>query len=265
MEDYRLDRTGYRLELEDAFDGPDLDRSIWLPHHLPHWSNRVASAARYSVGPSGLSLLIEADQPPWYPDGDRFTRISTLQTGGFSGRLGSTIGQHHFRPELVVREEQPTVALYTPLYGLFECRARALADPANMVALWMIGFEDEPERSGEICVFEIFGKDVSGASCLVGMGVHPWQDPALAEEFEKVRLQIDATQYHDYAVEWTTERVRFYVDERLIKSVEQAPAYPMQFMLDIFEFAPGPGLPSPPQAYPKVFEVEWFRGWRRAD
>lgn len=258
-----LNRTGYELELEDTFEGPALDRSVWLPYHLPHWSNRVASAARYSVGSGGLKLRIDADQPPWYPEADRFTRISTLQTGEFGGALDSTIGQHHFRAELVVREEQPTVALYTPQYGLFECRAKAIADTANMVALWMIGFEDEPQRSGEICVFEIFGKEMSADSCLVGMGIHPWQDPALTEEWAKEAVAIDATQFHDYAAEWTPERVSFYVDERLIKVVEQSPAYPMQFMLDVFEFAPGPELPSPVEAYPKVFEVEWFRGWRR--
>ena len=36
----------------------------------------------------------------------------------------------------------------------------------------------------------------------------------------------------------------------------------MQLMLDIFEFADGPAPPSPPDRYPKVFEVSWFRGYR---
>ena len=29
----------------DDFDGPSLDRAAWLPHYLPHWSSRAASAA----------------------------------------------------------------------------------------------------------------------------------------------------------------------------------------------------------------------------
>ena len=41
-----------------------------------------------------------------------------------------------------------------------------------MVALWMIGFEDEPERSGEICIVEIFGRDVAAGPRAVGMGIH---------------------------------------------------------------------------------------------
>jgi hypothetical protein len=56
-------------------------------------------------------------------------------------------------------------------------RARALDDPLNMVALWMIGLGDPPEQSAEICIFEIFGRDVEAHSASVGMGVHPFADP----------------------------------------------------------------------------------------
>ena len=88
---------------------------------------------------------------------------------GLLGPLGSRLGQVHFREGLVVREEQGSVALYTPQYGLFEVRYRAVDDPANMVALWMIGFGDTPTRSAEICVAEIFGRDV-GAETPPGSG-----------------------------------------------------------------------------------------------
>jgi hypothetical protein len=36
----------------------------------------------------------------------------------------------------------------------------------------------------------------------------------------------------------------------------------MQFMLDILEFSDGPSLPPPVDRYPKVFGVDWFRGYR---
>jgi len=32
----------------DDFDGGDLDQSVWLPHYLPAWSSRSASAATSS-------------------------------------------------------------------------------------------------------------------------------------------------------------------------------------------------------------------------
>jgi beta-glucanase (GH16 family) len=188
--------------------------------------------------------------------------VSSLQTGVYAGPLGSPIGQHRFSPELVVREEQRPEALYTPQYGLIECRARALADPADMVALWMIGYEDRPEQSAEICVFEIFGRDVLPDMAGVGMGVHPFGDPAIVDDFARLPLAIDAREFHDYAAAWTPEQVAFYVDEALVKVVEQSPAYPMQLMLGIYEFADGPELPSPASAYPKEFVIDWVRGWR---
>jgi Glycosyl hydrolases family 16 len=256
-----LDRSGYELEVEDFFEGPDLDRRLWLPAYLPHWSSREAARARFHVG-DGLDLLIEADQGPWCREFDGSTRSSTLQTGTFAGPTGGTVGQHRFRAGLVVRQEQPALALYTPTYGLFETRARALGDPSCMVALWMIGYEDEPSHSAEILIFEIFGRDVAPDRALVGMGVHPFGDPAIRDEFERVPVRIDVREAHDYAAEWTPERVTFYVDEQLVKVVEQSPTYPMQFMLSIYEFGDGPRAPSFDEPYPKAFRVEWFRAYR---
>jgi hypothetical protein len=131
-----------------------------------------------------------------------------------------------------------------------------------MVALWMIGFEDEPQRSAEICIFEIFGRDVRPGSARVGMGLHPFGDRAITEEFERVRIDVDVREAHDYAAEWTPERVAFYVDERLVKVVPQSPGYPMQFMLGIFEFVDEFWPASAPEHYPKTFVVEHFRGYR---
>ena len=261
----RLDRTGYVLAVDDSFAGPDLDRSRWIPHYLPHWSTPEASAARYLLADGCLRLLIEADQPPWCPEYDGWLRVSSVQTGAFAGPPGSTVGQHRFAEGMTVRSARPALALYTPTYGLFEARLRALDDPANMVAFWMIGYEDEPARSGEILIAEIFGRDVGQGSAAIGMGIRAHHDPTLTDAFSQERLDLDIRAFHDYAVTWTPGGVSFYVDERLVKVVDQSPAYPMQFMLGIYEFAAGPEPPSPRDRYPKILDVAWFRGWHRAD
>ncbi len=259
-----LDRSGYELEVEDRFDQPVLDERLWIPHFLPQWSSKAASAARFDVGGGRLRLRIDADQDSWNPELEPGVRVSSLQTGVWSGPRGSSLGQHHFRAGLTVSEEQPARALYTPMHGLFELRARATAERSAMVALWMIGFEDQPTRSAEICVMEIFGRDVSGGECHVGMGVHPFGDPAITDEFSRESLAIDATRRHEYAAQWTSDWVAFYVDERLAKVVRQSPAYPMQVMLSLFDFADTSSPELPAGARPSAaFEVEWFRGWRR--
>ncbi|GGL35093.1 glycoside hydrolase family 16 protein [Planomonospora parontospora] len=258
-------KAGYVLEFEDLFEGDRLDEDRWVPYYLPQWNGRAASAARYEVGGGRLDLLIEEDQPPWYPEREGGLRVSSLQTGVFAGPLGSTVGQHGRGSDMAVREEQPAVRLYTPQYGLVELRARAIDDPRSMVALWMIGYEDEPERSAEICVCEIFGRDVGPDTVRVGMGLHPFGDPAITDDFTVETLPVDAREFHVYAAEWTPERVSFLVDGRHIRTVRQSPRYPMQLMLNIYEFpeAPERDTPAAPEhPYPKRFTVDYVRGYR---
>jgi hypothetical protein len=258
-------KAGYELVFEDTFDGDTLERTRWLPYYLPQWSSREASAARYELGGGVLRLVIEADQQPWCPEFDGQTRVSSLQTGVFAGPVGSTAGQSRFKPGLVVRQAQDDARLYTPRYGLFELRAKAIDDPRCMVALWMIGYEDEPDRSAEICICEIFGRNVGADRAGVGMGLHPFGDPRIRDQFSVEEVAIDAREFHRYAAEWTPEYVAFFVDHRLVKLVEQSPGYPMQFMLGIYEF-PDDGRPSQPsRPYPKPFVVDYLRGYRRVE
>jgi Glycosyl hydrolases family 16 len=248
-----------QLEFEDTFQGVLLDERKWLPYYLAHWSSRQRSTARYTLGAGSLRLRIDGDQQPWCPEFDGNVRVSSLQTGALSGPLGSAVGQCHFRPDLVVREAQPEVRLYTPEYALIEMRARASIDSQSMVALWMIGFQDAPSRSAEICVCEIFGRDVRPHRAAVGMGLHPFGDPRIRDEFAAEALAIDVREFHTYAADWTPDHVTFVVDGQPIKTVHQSPQYSMQLMLGIYDFA---GEAS--GTYPKEFIVDYVRGYRQA-
>jgi beta-glucanase (GH16 family) len=188
--------------------------------------------------------------------------VSSLQTGLFAGPVGSTVGQHRFDPNAVVREAQDNVRLYTPEYGRIEVRAKALDDPRTMVCLWLIGYEDEPARSAEICVCEIFGRDVGPDHVLVGMGLHPFGDPSIVDDFSAERVEIDAREFHVYSADWTPEQVEFFVDGALVKTVPQSPAYPMQLMLGIYEFPSETGAEATSGVYPKQFVVDYVRGYR---
>ena len=257
----RLDRSHHVLDREDRFEAAELDRRTWIPAHLPQWSARAAAAPRFEVGGGRLRLRIDPDQRPWCPEWDGSTRVSSIQTGVYAGPLGSAMGQHRFRPQAVVREEQVPERLLTPRFGIIETRLRATDDPRCMAALWMIGYEDLPERSGEICVAEIFGRDVAAAHADIGMGVHPHHDPRITDDFQRVALPIDAREPHEYAVVWSPGRIAWYVDERLVRVVEQGIDYPMQLMLGIYGFSDDP--PEAPFGEPPVtVEVSWVRVWR---
>jgi hypothetical protein len=250
-------------EFRDDFDGPDLDTEVWVPHYLPQWSSRAESAATYAVTGSELRLSITPEQGLWCaPDHDPPLRVSGVQSGVFSGPVGSTVGQQPFRDGAVVREAQPAHWGWTPHHGCLEVRARMDLSPRSMAAVWMVGLEDEPTRCAEICVFEVFGdalRDDGGQpTAAVGMGVHPFRDAAIADDFAAERIAIDVAEFHVYAADWRPGRVDFLVDGRRIRSVAQDPDYPMQVMVAVFDF-PEKAASAPPDHVP-LLAVDWVRG-----
>jgi hypothetical protein len=223
--------------LDERFRGGTLGPEHWLPYYLPHWSSRSASAATYSVGGGELCLSIPNDQSLWCPDlHEEPLRVSCVQSGSFAGPLGSTIGQQPFREGLVVREEQPTFEGYTPHFGHIEVGMRAIVTERSMFAFWMSGIEDQPERSGEICVAEVFGSGIDGGRAEIGMGIRDFRDPRLTGEFATESLEVDISEDHTYAVQWAHGEVSFSIDGVVARRLGQAPDYPMQLMIGVFDF-----------------------------
>ncbi|MEV0796269.1 glycoside hydrolase family 16 protein [Kribbella sp. NPDC050281] len=252
------------LVFEDRFDGAALDESVWSPHYLPHWSSRAASAASYTLGDSCLTLSIPADHGLWCSgDHKPDLRVSGIQSGNYSGPVGSTVGQQPYREGLVVREEQPPFWGWTPNGGYVELRARADISARSMVSLWMVGLEDSPDRCGEICVMEVFGDAVvPGESTAVGMGLKTIRDPSVPQDFEAVPLPIDLRDFHTYAVEWTAGQADFSVDGAPIRTCAGAPSYPLQLMLAVFDF-PDRSVGDDDALVP-TFTVDHIRGWNVA-
>jgi Glycosyl hydrolases family 16 len=242
-----------RAELDERFPGDALDLDVWFPYYLPHWSSRSESAANHSVHDGELHLTIPVDQPLWC-DGlhEEPLRVSCVQTGSFAGPLGSTIGQQAFRDGLKVREEQPTFWGYTPHYGQVEVRMRASVSPRSMFAFWMSGIEDRPERSGEICVVEVFGETIRDGSAEVGIGVKRLGDPALSQEFSAHRIEIDVTEFHSYGVDWRPGYLEFTIDGEVVRRVQQSPDYPMQLMLGVFDFPAKAGATEDETVIPEL-------------
>jgi hypothetical protein len=247
----------------DDFEGDDLDTSVWVPHYLPMWSSRAESAATYATVGSELQLTIPPEQGLWCAQDHDPLRVSGIQSGVFSGQVGSTIGQQPFREGLVVREFQPAHWGWTPEYGRLEVRARMDLSPRSMASVWMIGLEDEPTHSGEICIFEVFGNTLltegDNPSAAVGMGVHPFRDPALLDEFSTPRVAIDVAEFHVYAADWRPGRVDYLIDGERVKTVHQAPAYPMQMMIAVFDFPTNADASSRLEHTPEL-AVDYVRG-----
>jgi Glycosyl hydrolases family 16 len=248
----------------DDFEGSELDTDVWLPHYLPQWSSRAESAATYTVADSELRLTIPPEQGLWcVGDHESPLRVSGIQSGLFSGEVGSTIGQQPFREGLVVREAQDTWWGWTPEYGRLEVRARMELSPRSMAGVWMSGLEDQPERSAEILIFEVFGdalaSDGGRPTAEVGMGTRRFRDPAITGEFVAPRLDVDVSEFHVYAAEWRPRRVDLLIDGERVKTVDEAPEYPMQMMVAVFDF-PDKAASSPQPDHVPELAVDYVRG-----
>jgi hypothetical protein len=251
----KLDRSELVVEFEETFASGELSPARWVPHYLPHWTTPERSAARFDLTGEALRLRIDADQPPWR-DADGGLRVSNLQSGSWSGPLGSNAGQHRHVDGLTVVTPQPERRLYTPRCGLVEATLRASIDPTTMLAFWLIGFEaDSPDDSAEICVVELFGDSTSTLS----LGLKAHHDPRVHDDMARIPVDLDVSAWHTYAAAWTRDRVRFFVDDQLVRTVDQGVDYPMQLMVDLFEFRT-----EATAAYPKTGEVAAVRGYRPA-
>ncbi|MDJ0756858.1 MAG: glycoside hydrolase family 16 protein [Ardenticatenaceae bacterium] len=257
------EKSGWKLEFSDDFEQTTLDTRNWLPYYLPQWSSRANTEARYTFQNGRLQLHIEEDQQPWSREYNGEIRVSNLQTGCFSGPLGSQAGQHSFRSDLVVREVQPAVRLFTPTYGFIEVRLKAVPLPGYLSALWMIGFEDDPAHSAEICICEIKGENVGSQTSRIGYGVHPFNDPHIQDEFYEDLFDIDASYFHVYAVDWMPDRIDFFIDNQKVKTITQTLNYPMQLMLNLYEIPDALTTASRETPFPKTMEVDYVRGYQK--
>jgi len=246
------------LVFSDDFDRGHIDGAKWLPQYLPHWTSPELAKPHYHFEDGHLVLQIDPDQKPWCPEHDGGVKCSSIQTGHFSGPLGSANGQLRFNGNLRVVTELPSKKLYTPVYGTFEIRAKASLTSNTMASFWMMGFEEQPEDSGEITVMEIFGRNNTSSTTTLGTGVKQGTDTSLATEYHEDKLPFDVSDWHVYAAEWNTSGVTHFLDGKPLRHIRHVPHYPLQFMLGIYEL---PGDPKPEETRTATFTIDYVKGY----
>ncbi|RPF72247.1 glycoside hydrolase family 16 protein [Aurantiacibacter spongiae] len=252
----RADRP---LLFADEFDTGTLDREKWNVVGPDFWVNNEQQA--YIDDPAtvrftGTSLLLTPQFREDYPTPDG------RQPDFVSGRI-NTRGHFDFT------------------YGRAEARIRMPDAVGAWPAFWLLGNGRWPQ-TGEIDIMEYVGeKD------WVGVAVHgdgySGETPIVNRWY--FAPGTDATDWHDYAVEWTPEEIRFEVDGRttyvathrmienygtwnfdtpkfVILNFALGGAYPEKNNLVA---QPYPGLP--PETVERVkagelaMEVDWVRVW----
>ncbi len=252
-------KNGNKPIFQDDFNTETLQKEKWFPYYLPQWSSRRKSKPTYVIANGKLKLQITKSQKPWCPEFDGAVKCSSIQTGVFSGKKGSPFGQHRFNKKCRVREEQTRQSTFLKQYGYFEIRAKFAGSTSNVISLWMIGFEDLPHKSAEICVFEIKGWNIRGSHAKIGYGLHAFGDPAIQEAFYEDEHQIDVKKFHIYAVKWTSKKVSFYIDNKKVREIPQSPGYEMQLMLGIYRIPGKENIADKHDTYPNEFMIDYVR------
>lgn len=223
-----------RMDFRERFDR--LDESIWTASYLPAWSSRAEAAATYRTG-AGLELSIPPNQSLWCADLHPIPlRVSAVQSANRYGTVGSTDAPQPFLPNQRVREQQATVMGFVPHYGKIAVTCSARLTARSMFSAWMVGLEDRPERSGEICLMEVFGNTLGEGSAMIGQGIHPFRDPSLVDDFTVQAVELNVAEPQTYWVDWRPGYVEFGIDGRTTRISEQGPDYPMMLILGLFDF-----------------------------
>ncbi|MDK3000125.1 family 16 glycosylhydrolase [Clostridium perfringens] len=247
------EKEGYRLIFEDNFDGEKLDESKWVNSYLTSWaSNPEKAKPVYKMKDGKLSLILNEDTEPWCPEFDGDTRVTGFMTGDRSGL-------HNWTGNNTVLN--PTEKNITNInkYGYYEMRAKMQVGGGMHTAWWMTGFEDKPEQSAEVDIFEILGRNPNE----IQSTKHAWKDPNIKKEhlsFTPKNVDL-ANEFHNYGLKWTPEEMIFYFDGQEYGRMKSDIDYPMTMLISFYEKRgpswTGPFDPSIP--YPKTFDIDYVR------
>ncbi|WP_313539988.1 hypothetical protein [Leifsonia aquatica] len=241
-------------DIDDQFNaGASSER--WVASYLPQWTTSERARAHYEVVTNGIELRIDSDQPDWRLE-DAPLRVSNLQTGVYSGPVGSALGTHRHPVDLDVRTETSLKLLFAPSHGRVEITVSASQDANCMVAAWLVGTEHRsPAESGEICIFEI-DADAIGETTVVRTGVKAHHDPNLTTDMIEVTIPLNASAPHTWTVIWGDGETVIGCEGRTLRRIAQAPDYPLFLMIDLFEIGPREGT------YPKSATIHRVRAWK---
>jgi len=218
----------------------DLGGKGWGNHELESYTNRPENA-HIEKG----NLVITA-QKETYTAADGITRDHT------SARL-------------------KTQGLFTQTYGRIEARIKIPAGQGMWPAFWMLG-EDIPTvgwpKCGEIDIMENIGKEPDK----IHGSLHGPSTAAYTSDLTSILTlpagQSFADDFHIYAVEWSPDTARFYVDANLYATFRSSdwPAggkwvfdHPFFIILNLAVGGDWPGSPDASTKFPQSMFVDYVR------
>lgn len=223
------------LEISDEFNGAELDMTKWDNFNRSYPGKKPGFYARENVQVRGGMLEL------WARAKDAASGAGGYSVAYVGGKRQS-------------------------LYGYFEVRAKPMSARINS-SFWL--YRWTPTGTYEVDVFEIFSTS-PGHEHSVHTNTHAYHgDPSLESEQNRrsdpftwstpIALGGD---FHIYGFEWNERELRFYFDNRLIRSKPNTDWHEAMSVRFTAETHPDwGGLPTRSEL-PAAFLVDYIRAWR---
>ena len=225
--------------MSDEFDGARLDPNKWYPVN-PKWLGRQPAffySGNVSVSSGKLHLAMKKQEVPEMPK-DK--------------------GYHTYTSAAV--QSKTNVK-----YGYFEVKCRPMKSNGSS-SFWF--YESSPDLWTEIDVFEI-GGGAPGFERKYNMNVHVFKTPTENKHWSKHGLWSApsnlADGYHVYALQWDTERIKWYYDGVPVRWIENTHWH--QALTLNFDSETMPkwfGLPKD-KDLPSIYSIEYVRTWKKRE
>ncbi len=233
------------LVWEDNFNGNSLDLNKWTPQigdgcpSLCGWGNNELEYYRAeNAEVSGGTLKIIAKEEPFGGRDYTSARLRTINKGDFA-------------------------------YGRFEASIKMPYGQGIWPAFWMLS-TDEPygiwPQSGEIDIVELLGQETDLVHATIHYGP-PWPNNQSSTATHRLNSGEFQDGFHEYAIEWDEEVIRWYLDDILYSTKTIADVSPNNWPFDhefhmLLNMAVGGNYPGPPDAsttFPQTMEVDYVR------
>ncbi len=225
--------------MSDEFEGTRLDPNKWYPVN-PKWLGRQPAffySGNVNVSKGKLHLAMKKQEVPEMPKGK---------------------GYHTYTSAAVQSKTKVK-------YGYFEVKCRPMKSNGSS-SFWF--YDSTPELWTEIDVFEI-GGGAPGFERKYNMNVHVFRTPTENKHWSKHGVWAAPSNLadgdHVYALEWDTERVKWYFDGVLVRWIENTHWH--QALTLNFDSETMPkwfGLPED-KDLPSTYSIEYIRAWKKQD
>ncbi len=228
-----IEKEGWELTFNDEFNSKKLDYTKWIDHY--YWGGRANNNAITYYGEnqfqfSDSSLLIVAEK-----------KVSKDAIPYTSGMIDCN---RSFKQQ----------------YGYFEIRSKNPKGTGFWPAFWLVSTEKWPP---EIDIYEFY----TNIPNRIKSNQH-WLDAKEKKHMQPkgYKMKVDASaDFHTYAVEWTPEKIVWYLDNKKIKTSRQGMKYFTYKMHIIInnEVSNTNDMILENAIFPNYFEIDYVRVYKK--